>query len=68
MSWPLRGTSRDTHTHDRTVAQPVAGAQFGPRDLVGREPVDVHAGRQVFQRRVAARTPRRTAPRVYWLM
>ena len=54
-----RHQPRHAH-HDRPLAQPVPGTQFGAGDLVGREPVGVHAGRQVLQRGV--RPERRGEP------
>ena len=64
MSWPLRGTSRDTHDHHGPVAQAVAGAQFGARGRVGCEPVGVHARRQVLECGVRAERRGEPAPGV----
>ena len=43
------------HAYDhRTVAKAVARAQFGPRDVVGHEPVDVDPGWQMLEGGVGA--------------
>ena len=60
MSWPLRGTSRDTQTMTGRSPSPYRGAQLGAGRRIGGEPVDVHPGRQVLQRGV--RPERRGEP------
>ena len=54
-----RHKSRHAH-HDGAVAEPVAGAQFRARNLVGCEPLGVHPRRQVLKR--CARPERRRKP------